>query len=172
LETFGEQLIEAFFVRMQRYVRMRVREQDCEDVVSDIFLRAIERQSQLRGESGPWLFAIARSRIAEHYRSKEPAMRTQEALKEQTSENGEHAELPSQRVRPPLEALEQAEFRELLRCKLELLPELERDVIALKFTDGLSNAEIAKVLEITPNHLGVVLFRALQKLRNAMAENC
>jgi DNA-directed RNA polymerase specialized sigma24 family protein len=43
-------------------------------------------------------------------------------------------------------------------------------VIAFKFTDGLSNTEIAQVLGITPNHLGVVLHRALQKLRSAMLE--
>jgi RNA polymerase sigma-70 factor, ECF subfamily len=172
LETFGEQLIEAYYGRVQRYVRMRVREQDCEDVVGDIFLRAIERQSQLRGESGPWLFAIARSRIAEHYRSKDHAMHAQESLKENTSAVDGPSAIASRHSAAPLENLEQAEFRELLRLKLNLLPELERDVIALKFTDGLSNAEIARVLEITPNHLGVVLFRALQKLRSSMAENC
>jgi RNA polymerase sigma-70 factor, ECF subfamily len=171
LETFGEQLIETYYGRVQRYVRMRVREQDCEDVVSDIFLRAIERQAQLRGESGPWLFAIARSRISEHYRSKDHAMHAQETVKSHSDVDGQAAPLTS-RSTAPLDSLEQAEFREILRRKLELLPELERDVIALKFTDGLSNAEIAKVLEITPNHLGVVLFRALQKLRSSMAESC
>jgi RNA polymerase sigma-70 factor, ECF subfamily len=172
LETFGEQLIELYYSRVQRYVRMRVREQDCEDVVGEIFLRAIERQDQLRDASGPWLFAIARSRISEHYRSKDSAMHSPESLKENTSAVDDPSSIPSRRAAAPLENLEQAEFRELLRRKLELLPELERDVIALKFTDGLSNAEIAKVLDITPNHLGVVLFRALQKLRGSMAESC
>jgi RNA polymerase sigma factor (sigma-70 family) len=95
-----------------------------------------------------------------------------ESLKENTSAVDDPSSIPSRRAAAPLENLEQAEFRELLRRKLELLPELERDVIALKFTDGLSNAEIAKVLDITPNHLGVVLFRALQKLRGSMAESC
>ena len=74
------------------------------------------------------------------------------------------------REQAPLEKLEAAEFRERLHRKLELLPELERDAIAFKFTDGLSNTEIAKVLGLTPNHLGVVLHRALQKLRSAMLE--
>jgi RNA polymerase sigma-70 factor (ECF subfamily) len=74
------------------------------------------------------------------------------------------------RSQAPLEALEQDEFRRLLQSKMSLLSEIERDVIALKFSDGLNNTEIAAMLNITPNHLGVVLHRALQRLRDAMTE--
>lgn len=68
----------------------------------------------------------------------------------------------------PLERLEHSEFNARLHRNLNSLSELERDVIALKFTDGLSNTEIAAYLNITPNHLGVVLHRALRQLRGAM----
>ncbi|MCY3021928.1 MAG: sigma-70 family RNA polymerase sigma factor [Planctomycetota bacterium] len=175
METFGERLVREFFDRLHGYVRMRVPAQDCEDVVGDIFLRAIERQEQLRGDAGPWLFAIARSQIADHYRQRESAMRTEDPLTASASatEDGWHCELArsgTAHAPAPLESLEQAEFRERLQRRMELLPELERDVIAFKFTDGLSNTEIAKVLGITPNHLGVVLHRALQRLRSAMIE--
>lgn len=168
MESFGERLIDEYFERVRCYVRMRVRVQDCEDVVSDIFLRAIERKEQLRGEAGAWLFAIARSRIAEHYRKRNQVMRTESSLT--TPEGVDEPPASPKQAPVPLEKLEQAEFQERLRAKMDLLPELERDVIAFKFTDGLSNTEIAQVLGITPNHLGVVLHRALQKLRTAMLE--
>ena len=71
----------------------------------------------------------------------------------------------------PLERLSHAEFRKLLRAKMDvLLSGLERDAIAFKFTDGLSNVQIAEVLGITPNRLGVVLHRALRRVREAMLE--
>lgn len=168
METFGERLVREFLERVHGYVRLRVPAQDCEDVVSDIFLRAIERQGQLRGEAAPWLFAIARSQVAEHYRKKESAMPTEDSSTlAVTAADGTAA---AARNGAPLERLEEAEFRERLQRTIGLLPELERDVISFKFTDGLSNTEIAKVLGITPNHLGVVLHRALQKLRSAMIE--
>lgn len=168
MDTFGERLILEYHDRVLQYARMRVRAQDCEDVVGDIFLRAIERREQLKGEAGPWLFAIARSRIAEHYRKRELVMRTESPLAAPAEANG--VDVAAAATAAPIERMEQAEFQELLRAKLELLPELERDVIAFKFTDGLTNTEIAQALDITPNHLGVVLHRALQKLRSAMTQ--
>lgn len=168
MESFGERLVGEYFERVRCYARLRVRAQDCEDVVGDIFLRAIENRDQLRGDVGAWLFAIARSRIAEHYRKRDLVMRTESSLSTPAGVND--APAPTRQAPVPLEKLEQAEFQERLRAKIELLPELERDVIAFKFTDGLSNPEIAQVLGITPNHLGVVLHRTLQKLRSAMLE--
>lgn len=164
METFGEGLVAEFFDRIQSYVRLRVPAQDCEDVAADIFLRAIERQEQLRGDAGAWLFAIARSRVAEHYREKDALMRT-----DLSTSSVDGADPPAL-AGPPLESLEQAEFREMLQRKMQVLSGLERDVIAFKFTDGLTNTEIAQVLDMAPNHLGVVLHRALQKLRRAMLE--
>ena len=38
------------------------------DVIHDIFLRAIERENQVKEDTGAWLFAIARSQVAEYYR--------------------------------------------------------------------------------------------------------
>ena len=42
----GEQLVGEFYDRVSGYVRMRVPGKDCEDVIGDIFLKAIERRSR------------------------------------------------------------------------------------------------------------------------------
>jgi RNA polymerase sigma-70 factor (ECF subfamily) len=164
LEQTGQELIERFFDRVFAYVRMRVPAQDCEDVVSDIFLRAIERRDQLRGNAAPWVFFIARSRIADYYRGRKEAHMTLDAA-EGTVETA-----VKPRSLAGLERLEHAEFNERLRLCLNRLTEQERDVIALKFTDGLSNIEIAQLLNISPNSLGVILHRALKDLRAAMTK--
>jgi DNA-directed RNA polymerase specialized sigma24 family protein len=59
-----ESLVGEFYGRVQGYVRMRVPERDCEDVVGEIFLRALERRDEVRGDVLSWLFAVARSRVA------------------------------------------------------------------------------------------------------------
>jgi RNA polymerase sigma-70 factor, ECF subfamily len=46
----------------------------------------------------------------------------------------------------------------------------ERDLIALKFSGGLSNAEIARVLGMSETNAGTRLHRALTKLRKACDE--
>lgn len=88
-------------------------------------------------------------------------------------EGGVSGESPSRQSKPgssitPLEELERAEFMELLHRKMQELTEPERDVIAFKFTDGLANSDIAALVGVTPGHLGVLLHRALGKLRGLM----
>jgi RNA polymerase sigma-70 factor (ECF subfamily) len=155
-------LVGEFYGRVQGYVRMRVPEGDCEDVVGEIFLRALERRDAVRGDALAWLFAVARSRVAQYYRDREA----------QVSAAARSADRPAPAPGlAGLERLERAEFCALLRAKMDqVLSETERDVIALKFTDGLGNAEIARILEVTPSHLGVILHRALGRLRQAMVE--
>ena len=164
MNDLAAQLIEQYFDRIHAYVRLRVPEQDCEDMVGEIFLRAMERREQVRGETGAWLFAIARSRIADYYRNKrELAMPL-----DTTERDGAPSTPATPPTLEPLKRLERAEFNERLMRQVNGLSELERDVITLKFTDGLNNIEIAEMLKITPNHLGVVLHRALSQLRGAM----
>lgn len=164
MNDLAGQLIEQYFDRMHAYVRLRVPEQDCEDMVGEIFLRAMERREQVRGETGAWLFSIARSRIADYYRDKKgPVMPL-----ETTERDGAAPTAVNPPSLEPLKRLERAEFNARLLRQINGLSELERDVITLKFTDGLNNVEIAEMLKITPNHLGVVLHRALSQLRGAL----
>ncbi len=156
----GESLVREYFGRVRGYVRLRVPDSDLDDVVADVFVRALERARQLRSQDpGPWIFRIARSRVVEYYRRREARMEPK------ASEARE-----SKPSRTPLEELERKEFRELLVRKMVVLSEAERDVIALKFTRGLANTEIAALTGVTANSLGVMLHRALSRLREAMLE--
>ena len=153
--TSGECLVREHFGRVWGYVRLRVAAADREDVVAEVFLRALERRGQLRSrDPGGWLLSIARSRVADYHRRRRDDM-------------ARH--VPGSRTQAtPLEELERKEFLALLRRKMTVLSETERDVVALKFTEGLSNGEIAGLLGVTANHLGVMLHRALGRLKGAM----
>ena len=48
------------------------------------------------------------------------------------------------------------------------LDERERDLIALRFGSGLSHREIARMTNLTDSHVGVILHRALRKLRQTL----
>ncbi len=170
LTTAGEEFFHDHFDRLYAYVRLRVGEQACEDVVGDVLLRAIEKLGQLKGDPAAWLFSIARSRIADHFREqfkrKGAGMISQGAISEMDSRDARQAPRSS----PPLDALEADEFRALLQRQLARLSDLERDAIAFKFTDGLSNIQIAEMLGVSPSNLGVILHRALKRLRDFMLE--
>ena len=57
--------------------------------------------------------------------------------------------------------------RTALQAALAKLPAREREIVALKFHAGLSNAELARVLGISESNAGTLLYRTMEKLRKA-----
>jgi RNA polymerase sigma-70 factor (ECF subfamily) len=54
-----------------------------------------------------------------------------------------------------------------VRTALAALSARDRELIALKFHAGLTNAELAKVLGVSESNAGTMLHRTVQKLRRA-----
>ena len=54
-----------------------------------------------------------------------------------------------------------------MREALGSLTAREREIVALKFHAGLSNAELARVLGVSESNAGTMLHRTMQKLRKA-----
>ncbi len=69
---------------------------------------------------------------------------------------------------PSLSSLEEEyiskEAVEILKKHMKELPDEYRDVLNLVYNFGYSNVEAAKILHITPNAVGLRLFRAKKKL--------
>ena len=136
-----------------RYARVAVPLRDADDLAQDVFAQACANRAQFSGDDvGPWLYQIARSKIAMYYRRKSVENRAIEPLSGSAYAPGEDfaAEIAS----------------EDLQAAIEELDDTEREALRLKFSKSYSNKQIAELLGMTPNNLGVVLFRALRKLRH------
>lgn len=57
-----------------------------------------------------------------------------------------------------------------LRAFLSRLKKREQEVIILKYSNGMSNREIAGVLNLTETNVGSILCRTIRKLRNSFVE--
>ena len=57
--------------------------------------------------------------------------------------------------------------RTAVQTALAKLPAREREIVALKFQGGLSNAELARVLGVSESNAGTLLYRTMEKLRKA-----
>jgi RNA polymerase sigma-70 factor (ECF subfamily) len=131
-----------------------------EDVTALAFERAYRRQrtfDRRRGEERAWLFGIARNAALDELRRR----RRLAALV---------AEPEDVEAAGPDEGAEVALRRTAVRAALAALPGRERELIALKFHAGLSNAEIAEVLGVSESNAGTLLYRAMEKLRKACNE--
>jgi RNA polymerase sigma factor (sigma-70 family) len=160
--------LEAFYREHLPFVRSYVARRlddpsDIADVTADIFLRVIKSAATYHAHLGPpraWLTGIARNAVAEHRRvggQYEAAIR-QFAGRRWLDE--ESADRIVQRVAA------QADARVLLRLISEI-PVSLRVVVELVAVDGLSVAEAAAVLEISPGAARVRYHRARRLLRES-----
>lgn len=131
-----------------------------EDVTATAFERAYRKRSRFdpgRGSARAWLFGIARNAALDELRRRGS----------QASLAGDPADLDA--VADP-HPTERSELRLALTGALATLGARERELIALKFFAGLSNAEIAGVLGISESNAGTRLHRVVNKLREACDE--
>ena len=156
-ESF-ESLYERTFPKVYAYVASLVRDRAAaEDVTAQAFERAYRKRRSYRRSRGSvdaWLFGIARNAALDELRR-----RKRRATLEVEPED--------ESVKPADEHAEHAIRRETVRAALAGLSGPERDVLALKFKAGLSNAEIARVLGVSESSAGTRLHRTITKLREA-----
>ena len=156
-ESF-EELYRRTFPRVYAYVASLLRDRSAaEEVTAQAFERAYRRRSSYRPGRGPveaWLFGIARNAALDELRRRGRRARLED----------EPGAGPSSASDDLAEGLLR---RATVRAALASLEPRERDLIALKFAGGLSNAEIARVLGMSESNAGTKLHRTIEKLRRA-----
>jgi RNA polymerase sigma-70 factor (ECF subfamily) len=128
-----------------------------EDVTALAFERAYRRRrtfDRRRGEERAWLFGIARNAALDELRR-----RRRVATLAAEPEDLEAASVE--------DGADIALRRTAVNVALAQLPARDRELIALKFHAGLSNAELAHVLGVSESNAGTLLHRTIQKLRKA-----
>jgi RNA polymerase sigma-70 factor, ECF subfamily len=131
-----------------------------EDVTALAFERAYRRRLSFDRRRGPeraWLFGIARNAALDELRRRRrvATMVTEpEDVSEATVDDGADVALR----------------RTAVRAAMASLPAREREIVALKFHAGLSNAELARVLGVSESGAGTLLYRTMEKLRKACDE--
>lgn len=162
----------AFFDPIFRYVHASVRSmQDAEDLTQDVFVHAIATRDRfVQGDLRAWIYCIARNRVSSYYRRRGVENEGQRMLKlEWTRTGGRMGEAEEVRNEPDVQTTTRESLTALDLAMEELEP-LEREAIRLKFSESFRNVQIAGLLGLTPGHLGVVLHRALGKLRRTMED--
>lgn len=156
----------AFVVRHERMVfallsRMMGHGPEVEDLAQETFVRAF-RAFPTFDPKGPakvstWLLTIA-TRLA---------LDTKKRRRIATTPIAEGEEHPSPSATPE-RALEQRRLGDTLAAAAEQLPDDQRAALILAEMHGLSIAEIATALEVPENTAKTRLFRAREKMREAL----
>ena len=153
-EAYGE-LYSIYLDRIYRYVFHQVKDKmTAEDITEEVFIKAWKAIDSCRGKEQtflPWLYRIAQNQVIDNLRSR----RKQPTIEIETVDTAGG---------PQLEAEEDWERQELLGM-IACLPQNQRQVIILKFIEGLDNREIADIMGKSQGAIRVSQMRALAKLR-------
>ena len=139
------------FVFRYFYYRSIIRE-DAEDLTSDVFVRVVNSIRSQKGYFPAWLFSIAKNLLIDYYRKKGKSRETSlEEIEEPFSNSDENK-------------------RDVLQSKriekmLNLLTDEQKEVIILRFIEGNTNEEIAKIMNKSVGAIKGLQFRALSALR-------
>jgi RNA polymerase sigma-70 factor (ECF subfamily) len=133
-----------------------------EDVTGEVFVRLVERIDQFTYRGRPllaWLFAIARNLVQDHYRrQKNTAEMSWEECLVAGSTN-------------PEETVECHLTQEQLAVALARLTDKQRQVILLRFIDGLDIKSVARTLGIPASAVKSLQYRGLAALRRILEKS-
>ncbi len=167
-ETRFREAFEAYADGLFRHAYFRLSDRErAYDLVQDAFLRAWDHVSQgneVRHYKS-FLYRILHNLIIDEYRRKKSGS-LDEMLEDETRAPATEALMAEGSLEETMEALDE---RALVDDVLSRVPELSpayREIITLRYIDGLEIGEIADLLEISENVVSVRIFRALAKLRS------
>lgn len=163
-------LFEMWFDRVYRYTAYRVDAAECEDVVSDIFLKVVQSLPRYKAQSGvgfgAWLFRLAHNTIIDWYRKKKAL------LGSDLEEEGEDffAQMADVQPRPDENTNSLYDYERVYKFLKKLKPD-QREILELKFLEGFSNKEIASITGKKEGNIRILQLRALKEMRQYLQED-
>ncbi|MFZ5365209.1 MAG: RNA polymerase sigma factor [Patescibacteria group bacterium] len=159
-ESFAR-LYDMYVDQIFRFVRFKVEtEEIAQDITSDIFLRTWQyllESSRPIDNFNALIYRICRNCVVDHYRK-----RSREA-QVYNAENFEQLIHDRQDITEDID--NKIDFGQIEE-KLKLLKEEYREVIILRYVEGLTVSEISKILDKTKSNVRVLIHRALKTLKD------
>jgi RNA polymerase sigma-70 factor (ECF subfamily) len=176
-----QELLERFRPRLERMLAVRLdprlaRRVDLEDVLQEVLVTVVRRRGDyLARRPMPfflWVRAVAGQILVDVHRRHLGSARRDAAREVELG-------MPTPSVRTlagalvdpgptPTKSLTRLEALERVSAALERMDEADREVLVLRYFEGLSNEESAAVLGLTPSGAKKRHVRALTRLRSAL----
>lgn len=160
LDSF-DPLYERYLQTVYTRVRYVVPEADVEDVTQEVFIAVLKSLHTFRGESlfSTWLRTLTNYKVAEYYRRRN------------RKQDPREASIAEAEVLPDGSSNLQLEERIALHNALAAIPEKYREVILLRFSDGMQFDEIAKTMGANLETTKSLFRRAVAALRKNLEIN-
>ena len=157
-ETF-EAIYDAYKVAIYRYVLARVGDDDdAHDLTAQVFLAALKHAASYRRETPVlgWLVGIARHHVAHYFRRRRSHL-SFDTLPDVPGVGLTVEEVVEKRLR-----------LRRVAAALNSLSEDRREAISLRIFAGLTNGQIAEVMDRSADAVAMLVYRGLQDLKQRL----
>lgn len=162
-EKWVEHLIDVYSSGLLRYLKSHTRSsEDAEDILQDVFLSVYEHCADFdesRCNEQAWLYIIAKRKLVDYYRR----YKLNDSLDEM-----EDYQLPGDNSMA--EATNLMAARQAVAVALNKLDARSRQIVVMRFFDGLSSDEIADRLDLTPQNVRTIQSRALDVMEKEIGD--
>jgi RNA polymerase sigma-70 factor (ECF subfamily) len=161
-EEFIERSVEEHESALIGYARTFVHDLDrARDVVQDTFIRLCQQDPEkVREHLKSWLFTVCRNRCLDVLR-KDKRIEPMDELRWQ--------KVAGKDVQPDEQAEADDRLAAVMRF-MDRLPKNQKEVILLKFQQGMSYGEIHEVTGLTTGNIGFLIHTGLKRLREWMPQ--
>jgi len=143
--------------RLRNFIRKRVlNDSDAEDILQEVFYELVQAYRLMKpvGQVGAWLFRVARNRIIDRFRKRQP----EAALSDAPAGRDDEEMFPWEELLPSPDAGPEAAYaREVLLdeidAALDELPEEQREVFIAHEIEGWSFNDLAAATGLSVNTL-------------------
>ncbi len=170
-EAAFEALLARYQVKVYRLAMSFTRNpEDAEEVLQDVFLTVYRKIGSFDGRSafGTWLYRIAVNAALMKLRGRGPIQESLEEYLPQFTEDGRHTRMVVDWTPGPEEQLLRQERTLVVREAIEALPPDYKAVLVLRDLEGLSNGEVAEIMDTSVLAVKARLHRARLVLRGKL----
>jgi RNA polymerase sigma-70 factor, ECF subfamily len=153
-----EKIYDIFLTRIYRYVYYHIKDKmEAEDLTQQIFMKmstAIDKYEQRDQIFSSWVFRIAHNHMIDYYRNA-------------TKENEIKQQIVVESEDPEKKVEDRLRQEEIMQA-ISGLTDLQKEVIILKFIEGLDNHRIAEMIGKNEGAIRIAQMRGLMALRKKL----
>lgn len=164
-ESF-EKLASAEGPRMLSYINRYVLSMDeAEDIFQETWIRVWNSREKLRKPNSfrSWIYQICRTAIYDHNIKNVYKMEISVELKDDSELLSDHHENVRDKV-------QEMEWKKIIKGVMAELDNESREIIVMRFENGLKQREIAEVLNLPLGSVGFIIKQSISKFRDKLLE--
>lgn len=156
-------LFEHYYPYIKSYFIRHVVTETADELAAKVFEKAFIGLDNFKWQGvsfSAWLYRIAGNTLIDYYREYTREVNRKLPFQE--------AETVPDKTKGPEESYLEMDLKNGVNEVLATLPEREKEIIYLKFYEGLTNKTIALQLDLTETNVSTIVHRSIAKLRELM----